>query len=98
MEPSYSNLHSTGEVCKQYGGGRGELNGPIGIAVDADGVMYVGECDNHRISLFTSKGRFLTSLGNEVIGPGLIDPIGLAVDTNGIVCVCDFKNNRILLF
>ena len=43
----------------QRGGCRGELDKPTGI--DVDGIVYVSECDNHRVSLFTSKGQFLMS-------------------------------------
>ena len=73
------------KFVRMFGQRREELNKPTGIAVDADGVVYVSERDN-RVSLFTSKGQFLMSFGDEVVGPGR--PIGLAVDTNGVVCVC----------
>ena len=82
----------------RHGQGRGELNGPCGIAIDTSGMVYVSEDGNDRVSVFTSDGQFLTSVGRRGTGPGeFISPYGLAVD-NGVVYVCDFINNRVQIF
>ena len=65
----------------KYGLGKGELDQPQGVAVDSDGMVYVSE--GQSISVFTSKGRFVTSFG-EGLGP----PQGVAVNDNGVVYVC----------
>ena len=55
-------------------------------------MVYVSEQDNHRISMFTTEGQFVTSFGREGAGPGEFNrPQGLAVDNNGVVYVCDSK-------
>ena len=75
----------------RFGQGKGELNNPISIAVH-DGLLYVGEGWNDRVSVFTLEGRFVTSFGSEGAGPGQFDwPCGLAVDSNGVAYVCDKK-------
>ncbi len=80
------------------GEGRGELDRPICITIDTSDRVYVGDF-NHRISVFTSEGQFLTSFGREGKGPGEFNyPSGLAVDVNGVVYVCDHYNNRISLY
>ena len=78
---------------------RGELNHPSGVTIDATDKVYVTERDNHRVSVFTSDGQFLTSFGKKGVGHGeLMWPVGLTVDTNGIVYVCDTGNNKIKVF
>ena len=58
------------------------------------GLVYVSEGGNHRVSVFTSEGGFVTSFGRQGSGPGQFDrPRGLAVDSSGVVYVCDHKNN-----
>ena len=75
----------------------GQLNKPYGVAIDSSDRVYVS--DNHRVSVFTSEGQFVTSFGNEGNGPGQFKyPRGLAVDSSGVVYVCDYSNNRVELF
>src|SRR6185369_8959209 len=42
------------------GSGAGQMNGPVGIAVDGSGNVYVAELGNSRIQKFTSDGAYLT--------------------------------------
>ena len=47
-------------IIRQFGKkgkGKGELNGPKGIAIDSNDIVYVSECGNHRISIFTKEGE-----------------------------------------
>jgi len=67
--------------------GVGKLNKPIGNAVDTNGVLYVSESHNHRISLFTTDCQFITSFGEKGKGPG-----GLAMDESGVVFVCELQS------
>ena len=82
------------------GRGRGELDMPIGIAIDtSDQMVYVSELGNHRISAFTSDGQFVSSFGSHGKKPGEFKrPRGLAVDDDGVVFVCDGGNKRVQLF
>ena len=60
-------------------------------------MVYVTEFENHRVSVFTSEGKFLTSFGNEGNGPGQFNrPCGITVGKNGIVYVSD--DDRVQLF
>ena len=60
---------------------------------------YVSDAGNHRVSVFTSEGQFVTSFGRKGVGPGEFKfPRGLAVDNNGVVDVCDSDNNRVQVF
>ena len=82
----------TGKYSKKIGkpGHRdGELELPLGIAIDSAQNVYVSEGGNHRISVFTKKGEFVTSFGRKGKRAGEFDcPSGLAVDHN-VLYVCD---------
>jgi len=55
-------------TCKDgvRGGEEGALDGAAGIATDAEGVLYVAEAVNRRISVFDQQGRFLRAFGRDV--------------------------------
>jgi len=48
------------------GGGAGEFASASGLAVDANGNVYVREVSNHRMQKFDSAGRFVLTAGGEV--------------------------------
>ena len=70
-------------VIGRHGRGRGELAGPKGVTIDTScDMVYVSEWDNHRVSVFTSEGQFVTTFVLEEA------PEGLAVDSSGVfACV-----------
>ncbi len=70
-----------------------ELDHPFGVAVDASSLVYVSEKNNHRISVFTSEGKFVTLFGRN--GKDcLIIPLDLAVDYSVVYS----RNNRVQIF
>jgi DNA-binding beta-propeller fold protein YncE len=48
------------------GTGAGQLNSPNGIAIGADGSLYVSDTGNDRISKFTASGSFIKAWGWDV--------------------------------
>jgi len=101
-----------GEVITLAGGKKGFKDGagdearfsdPIGIAVDANGNVYVADRGNHSIRKITPEGVVSTLAGNGE--KGFMDgstteaqfnrPTGVAVDMDGTVYVADQKNNLI---
>ena len=57
---------------------------PVFIHVDHD-YVYVSELGNHCVSVFTTSGRFVHTIGRLGRGPGeLRDPLGVVVAQMGL--------------
>lgn len=105
-------ISSTGMVSTLAGNGAsGFANGngtnaifncPVGIAVDANGNVFVGEYSGYRVRKITSSGDVTTVAGNglstfqEGVGTAAsIVPWGVAVDNWGYLYVADRSNKRV---
>ena len=72
------------------GSGKGQFDGPTGIAVGAHGTVLVADTDNARIEKFAPTGSFLSSTGIKGNGYGQLGaPNGIAVDRAGNIYVAD---------
>src|SRR5271157_2250007 len=79
------------------------LNGPLGVALDSAGNLYIAEIGNNRIRKVT--GGTITTVaggGNGLLGDGgpatsasLNGPLGVALDSAGNLYIADYQNNRI---
>ncbi len=75
------------------GEGAGQLRDPRGIAVAADGTLFVADHGNDRVAVFSPGGGF------RAFGSQLADPTDVAVDPQfGRVYVADDGNNRVDVF
>ena len=71
---------------------------PAGIAVDADGNVYVTDYALDRVVKFAPDGTVLAQWGSSGSGPGQFSsPFGVAVDGSNVVVV-DQLNNRVQRF
>ncbi|MCU0236944.1 MAG: hypothetical protein MUC72_07655 [Acidobacteria bacterium] len=71
----------------EHGSGDGQFNDPSGIALDADGNVYVSDYSNERIQKFTANGAFIKKWSL----PQGMHPMGLTVHGDRLY-VCDVKN------
>ena len=85
--------------------GDGQFREPWGIAVGADGTIFVADTWNGRIQVFDSQGNFLRKWGIfNIISEENTDPFaffgprGLALKSNGNLVIADTGNKRILEF
>ncbi len=91
---------------------RNSLSIPLGIALDAQGNLYVADSNNNRVleydtpltgdttadRVFGQGGSFTTGTPNNsgVSGNSLSTPTGVTMDAMGNLYVADYHNNRVL--
>ncbi len=72
---------------------------PEGVAVDADGNLYVADTFNDRVEMFDADGRFISTFGKNGDGPADLDrPKGIAIDCDGHIWLVDAVQNRVKVF
>ena len=72
---------------------------PSGIVIDDNDLMYITECGNHHISIFTTDGKFVRSFGEQGSSVGQFNsPYGVTFDREGYLYVCDHCNNRLVVY
>jgi len=72
-----------------------------GIAVGADGGVYVSDFVHDTVRKYTAEGDWLLDFARPTPADGSIGfdgPAGIAVDANGFVYVADLHNERVLRF
>jgi len=72
-----------------------QFNSPAGVAVGADGNVYVGDYGNNRVRKFTTATSTWSTIGGAESTSG---PDGVAVDAVGNVYVADYASNSIRKF
>jgi predicted membrane-bound mannosyltransferase/DNA-binding beta-propeller fold protein YncE len=83
----------------------GQLNMPRGVAVAADGSLYVADTLNYRIQHFSAAGEFINSWGSfadisvgDAPGGTFNEPWGIAIGPDGSIYVTDTWNHRVQKF
>src|SRR5579862_7238327 len=77
----------------------GDLAKPSGLAVDADGNLYVCDTLNDRVEVFDADGKFISTYGKNGDGPGYFArPKGVAIDSDGHIWVADGMQDRVQVF
>ena len=80
--------------------GQGKLLYPSDVLVHSSGLVYVVDCWNHRIGVFSQEGELVCTFGSLGGGVGVFKfPYGVAVSPNDHhLYVSDEDNNRIQVF
>ncbi len=104
VEGTVSTLAGDGQPGFADGpGAQARFNGPMGVAVDAQGRVYVADTWNDRIRVIETDGQVRTLAGGDA--PGNVDgagagarfdtPVSLALDSHGNLLVADLYNNAV---
>jgi RHS repeat-associated protein len=81
------------------GAGKGQLNGPRGVAADKKGHVWVVDRANNRVEEFDEQGEYLGQFGSAGSGNGQFNnPWGIAVTSSGNLWVTDTGNFRVQEF
>jgi NHL repeat len=89
-EPPQSEIcvPAEGDTCKEGASGidAGQMNNPLGVALDSAGSVYVVDFSNLRIQKFDRRGNFLLMFGGEVNKTTKADVCTAADIENGDEC------------
>jgi sugar lactone lactonase YvrE len=99
-----------GNGTKGFSGDNGpaasaQINGPMGVTIDAAGSLFIADYGNSRIRMVTPAGVIGTVAGNGTKGSSgdggpatsaqLMGPTGVALDSAGNLFIADYGDNRI---
>jgi DNA-binding beta-propeller fold protein YncE len=77
----------------------GDFSKPTGLAVDAEGNLYVCDTMNDRIEIFDADGKFIRTFGKPGDGPGYFArPKGVAIDSDNHIWISDGQQDRVQVF
>ena len=77
----------------------GGVRAPEGVAVGADGRIYVADYSPVRVSAFHPNGTLARTIGSYGAGDGeFYHPVGVAVGADGRIVVVDWSQSRIHVF
>jgi streptogramin lyase len=81
------------------GTGAGQLERPMGVAVDESGSIFVVDRINNRVVKYNANGTYVSQFGSTGSGDGQFnDPRGIAIAPDGTIWVADLGNDRIQAF
>ncbi len=78
----------------QPGDGPGQMNVPVSLAADSDGLVYVADAGSGFVNKFDWNGQALHSFSH----PRMQRPSGIAVDRGGAIYVADYSVERVFVF
>jgi sugar lactone lactonase YvrE len=86
-----------GVLVRTFGADEG-LSFPNGVAVDADGRVYVTDSNNGRLLVFAATGEVVAKVGRGAASGSLGLPRGIAVDGQGRVFIVDSSGNGVVVY
>jgi DNA-binding beta-propeller fold protein YncE len=99
--PFVQKFDNDGNFLMKWGGkgtGEGQFSHATGIAVDADGEVFVADYQNKRVQKFDPTGKFISTwtMGEDIKAEGT--PEAIAIDADGNVYISDYVFGRIQIF
>ena len=92
-------ISTKGEFISKFGQVDGQLSCPRGICLDPDGKIFVSDCNNNKVCVFSADGTFAYNItGNASDGSNLTNPWGVAFDPSGNLHVVNHTSPCINVF
>jgi DNA-binding beta-propeller fold protein YncE len=94
-------LDDAGELKLSFGTqgeGVGEFSYPNGIAVDADGRIFVADGNNGRMQAFDAEGNYLFMISRGMSPGDLSMPRGIAVDSENRLFIADTSRGQVQVY
>jgi len=98
---NYNEINQPKLTFGSDGNGNGQFNGSYGICVDSNGNILVSDSNNHRIQIFDSEGKFISTFISNGNGNGngqFNKQRGMVINSKGNIIVNDTGNHRIQIF
>ena len=88
------------KIFGEKGVSKGQMREPVGIQVDQkSGYVFVAEMYNHRISIFSRSGKFISSFGSRGSNPSQFqNPMCIATLGDARLVITDSGNGRVQVF
>lgn len=90
-------LDKSGSLVKRLGAETG-LVSPYGVALDAKGLLYVGEVRTGLLKVFSPIGSLLDEFDLSEIMGKTVSPGRIVLGKDGFLYIVDLTNNEILIF
>lgn len=88
--------YTLSKTLRTEGSGEDQLKKPHGVAVNAEGDVYISDTGQDQIVEYSATGVYLRTFGKKGKGDDeLKNPAGVSVDSNGDVWVADEGNGRV---
>jgi len=96
---NYEEINEPKLTFGSEGNENGQFKYPIGLAINSQGNIFVCDKDNHRIQIFDSEGKFISTIGLKGNGNGqFYSPREIGINSTGNILVSDAYNHRIQIF
>ena len=82
----------------KWGSGKGEFINPLYSAFDSKGNVYITDCYNDRVQVFTPDGQFIRSIQDKSCDQKLEHPYAIAIDSVDNVYVSERDRHCITIF
>ena len=84
------------QTIRHAGSESDRLSFPYGISVSTEGLIYICDHGNDRVTVHDEVGKFLFAFGSKESGPGCFDrPRDVAFGSDGLVYVSDNGNETV---
>ena len=81
-----------------FGAGLGEITRGGEISIATNGLVYISDRYQNRVSIFSEEGQYLEMIPNKNLQVKFNIPTGITIDENNVLYVASTENSRIQMF